>query len=73
MWAIRLANGMIVRALVTEKAELIEIEGRKLSGRIRLPAMFVDGPEVIGVTFLQLCRLVLDGPKKDAMLELAED
>ncbi len=67
---VRLADDRIIRSAAIPDAKLLRINGNKLSRPITLPTLFFNGPEVIGMLFVQLCELSIDGPSKKGRLVL---
>ena len=60
---VRLADSRIVRCASISDAKLVSVNGNNLHKPVILPTLFFDGPEVIGMQFLQLCKLTLE-PKE---------
>jgi hypothetical protein len=69
---VRLADSRIVRCASIPDAKLVAINGNRLENPITLPALFFDGPEVIGMQFLQMCKLSVDGPNRNGTLEFIQ-
>jgi len=63
------ADGRVVPADTIPDAKITQIEGHQLEEEIAIPTLFMGGPRVIGVLFLQQCILRLDGPNKIATIE----
>ena len=67
---VRLADNRIIRCASISDARLVKVNGMSLGSPVILPTLFFDGPEVIGMQFLQLCRLTVDGPDGKGTLQL---
>ena len=65
--SIALADGEPVLAQAIPNARIVEIEGRPCD--FTMPTLFMDGPRVIGMKFLERCILNIDGPASSAKLE----
>lgn len=68
---VRLADDRIIRAASIPDARLIAINRQRLGRPITLPTLFFNGPEVIGMKFIQFCRLSIEGSMKRGTLELS--
>ena len=66
---VRVADNREVTADSIPDAKIIKIEDHQLAQAINLPTIFLDGPEAIGVFFLQKCIFNLNGPSKIALLQ----
>ena len=51
------------------QAIIIHVEDHKLQKTIPIPTLFMTGAPIIGMLFLQLCRMNLDGPNGKAIIE----
>ena len=69
---IRLADDRIIQCATISDAKLLGIGNRKLARPITLPTLFFNGPKVIGMRFLQLCKLSIDGRKRIGTLEIEQ-
>ena len=69
---IRLADDRIIRCATISDAKILGIGGRRLGNPITLPTLFFNGPEVIGMRFLQLCKLSIDGLNRTGKLEIEQ-
>jgi predicted aspartyl protease len=66
---VNLANNDTVKCDTIPNAKIVQIENHVLDDEVTLPALFMEGPQYIGMMFLQGCHLNIDGPKKEAFLD----
>lgn len=66
---INLANGQPHPMQYIPQAIITHVEGQRLQRAIPIPTIFMTGAPVIGMLFLQLCIIHLDGPDRKAMIE----
>ncbi len=67
---VRLADNRLVRSAAIPDSKLLAINGKKLGSPITLPTPFFGGPEVIGMQFIQTCKISIDGPSKKGKLKI---
>ena len=66
---VNLADGSEVAKDSIPDAKIIKIEDHRLEDEVTLPTIFMDGPNCIGVMFLQQYILKMDGPDRLATIE----
>ncbi|MHB8702275.1 MAG: hypothetical protein ACYC7D_14830 [Nitrososphaerales archaeon] len=64
------ADGRSVSAYAIPDGKILEIEGDPVTTDYQtIPTLFMQGPQVLGMMFLQKCVLHIDGPKGEATLQ----
>lgn len=66
---VQVADGRQIATETIPDAKIVQIEGHRLNEKVTVPAIFMDGSHgAIGVLFLQLCNLELNGPIRTATI-----
>ncbi len=63
------ADGRKVSCISAIDIHILSIDDKPLSIRRDIPTLFMDGPQVLGMMFLERCVLHIDGPNGTGSLE----
>lgn len=66
---VQVGDGRVIAADSIPDAKIIQIGSHRLKDGVPIPTLFMSGPRVIGVMFLQLCVSKFDGPNRIATID----